>query len=114
MAECETPWLRSECYPAATPPPEVSKKGQRWAATTDLAGQFIHQGHNGVLEERGGGQRSLGDLGDAQVAIWPHLLQDLAGTAKRLKKKKNEKGTAPLAVVVCKSRWTMKTIKWRL
>lgn len=61
-------------------PPEV-RKGQHWAATTDLAGQFIHQGHNGVLEECGGGQRSLGDLGDAQVAIWPHLLQDLAGTA---------------------------------
>lgn len=78
-------------------PPEVSKKkkkGQHWAATTDLAGQFIHQGHNGVFEERGGGQRSLGDLGDAQVAIWPHLLQDLAGTAKRLKKK-NEKGGYP-------------------
>lgn len=55
-------------------------KGQHWAATTDLAGQFIHQGHNGVLEERGGGQRSLGDLGNAQVAIWPHLLQDLAET----------------------------------
>lgn len=62
-------------------PPKV-RKGQRWAATTDLAGQFIHKGHNGVLEECGSGQRSLGDLSDAQVAIWPHLLQDLARTAK--------------------------------
>lgn len=64
------------------------QKGQQWAATTDLAGQFIHQGHNGVLEECGGGQRPLGDLRDAQVAIWPHLLQDLAGTAKRKKRKR--------------------------
>lgn len=47
---------------------------------TDLASQFIHQGHDGVLEEGGRGQRSLGDLCDAQLTIWPHLLQDWVGT----------------------------------
>lgn len=50
--------------------------------TTDLTGQFVHQGHDGVLEKSSCGQRSLGDLSDAQLTIWPHLLQDWVGTTR--------------------------------
>lgn len=65
---------------------EKGKGSQSWDKSTDLAGQFIHQGHNGVLEEGGGGQRSLGDLCDAQLTIWPHLLQDWVGTIRETEK----------------------------
>lgn len=74
-------------------PLKVKRRGtgsQSKAETTDLAAQFIHQGHNGVLEEGGRGQWSLGDFCDAQLTIWPHLLQDWVGTT--IEKGGQEKG----------------------
>lgn len=60
--------------------------------TTDLAAQFIHQGYDGVLEEGGCGQRSLSDLGDAHLTIWPHLLQDWVGTKGRREERSEKRG----------------------
>lgn len=64
---------------------------QSCTETTDLAAQFIHQGYDGVLKKGGRGQRSLGDLCDAQLTIWPHLLQDWVGTKQREEQEKGAK-----------------------
>lgn len=63
----------------------------------DLAGQFIHQSHYGILEECGCGQRSLGDLCDAQMSIWPHVLQHGVGA---LREKKQRKATVNFSKAV--------------
>lgn len=62
------------------------------STTTDLAAQFIHKGHNGVLEEGGCSQGSFSDLCDAQLTIWPHLLQHRVGTTEREREKRERDG----------------------
>ena len=63
----------------------------------DLAGQVVHQGHDGVLEERGCGTRSLGDLCDAQISIWPHLLYHGVGALKESRRRRTvRRGTSQM------------------
>lgn len=76
--------LSNNCKKRPQIPLRVKEGGsQSYDESTDLAGQFIHQGHNGVLEQGGGSQRSFRDLCDAQLTIWPHLLQDMVGTMRQ-------------------------------
>lgn len=51
-------------------------RGHAWLSPVPyLGGEVLHQGHDGILEERPSGQRALGDLGDALLAVRPHGMQ---------------------------------------